>query len=317
MTNEEYSISETEKWRKKYQRQKIVLSICAVLLCAAIIFGICASGVITDMPALDIGIYGTGHSVHRIAEETQALSEVLQSRGGYCFGTNKHLRGNVIVHLFFVNDGESQWNSADISEITGKQVLPGLAFLEKQAESYGIPLEFTVQTYTRGTVTGKPIEYHGRIDREPGDSDRIPNQIANQFGHNSGLDMYRGLYNKYNSMESIFLYVVNKSGTSRALMQVAGDRRDSLLEYGVIFNDPYYADSETEEITYTAATVAHEILHLYGAVDMYESVYRRLLGRLYPRDIMVCDYLYVEDMLVGEYTAYAVGWIHSAPDLHP
>jgi hypothetical protein len=61
--------------------------------------------------------------------------------------------------------------------------------------------------------------------------------------------------------------------------------------------------------------IAHNILHLYGAADMYKTLYRRneskikKLSALCPNDIMQdCYAKNIRDMEIGEYTRYLIGW---------
>lgn len=249
------------------------------------------------------------------ASEKNELSLLLQTRGeGYQLGTNCDLQGDVVVHLFFVNDEESQWDQDTITQITDKQILLGLDYLEKEAARYGVTLNFSVDSHTTGSKTGTPIVYEGKISKGKEHTVDIPSKIAGQFGYESGGVMYADLQGQVAGQETIWLFLVNKDGVSYARKQYEGDFYRPTLEFGVIFERYLNEKYDMDDNTHRAATVAHEILHLYGAIDMYTPAdLKKILKPIYPKDIMLLDYHNIADMTVGPYTAYSVGWTAQAP----
>ena len=85
------------------------------------------------------------------------------------------------------------------------------------------------------------------------------------------------------------------------------------IEFCVFFDDA---------ITYSGTTcnptIAHEILHLFGAEDYYDPYgdypeREKLAKELYPNDIMFGTVTDMNNVNVGNYTAYSVGWINDLP----
>ena len=65
-----------------------------------------------------------------------------------------------------------------------------------------------------------------------------------------------------------------------------------------------------------ASTVAHEILHLFGAEDYYIDDERRALAeRHFLDDIMLMDTHRLSGLSVAEATAYSVGWTDQIPEV--
>ncbi len=67
--------------------------------------------------------------------------------------------------------------------------------------------------------------------------------------------------------------------------------------------------------------IAHTYLNLYGAVDLYESPFRRsnrkikLAQKLYPTDIMQDpNAKKINDLEIGEFTKYMIGWSDDLPE---
>jgi hypothetical protein len=63
------------------------------------------------------------------------------------------------------------------------------------------------------------------------------------------------------------------------------------------------------------AVIAQSILNLFGAADLYKTVYRRnenkikLAAQYFPNDIMQDVYAKsLDDLEIGEYTKYLIGW---------
>jgi hypothetical protein len=78
---------------------------------------------------------------------------------------------------------------------------------------------------------------------------------------------------------------------------------------------------DTEDVEFAivsykyAAELAHNFLHLYGAADLHESVYRRqekkisMLADMYPNDIMQDPYgKAINKLELSDYTKYLIGW---------
>ncbi len=72
-----------------------------------------------------------------------------------------------------------------------------------------------------------------------------------------------------------------------------------LLETGEEFNEKslIYNDSRG------SAVVMHEMLHLFGAPDLYTNTY---MSQHYNEDIMVKG---AHPCMIGPVTAYAIGWV--------
>ena len=61
--------------------------------------------------------------------------------------------------------------------------------------------------------------------------------------------------------------------------------------------------------------IAHNVLHLYGAADMYKTLYRRndkkikKLAEMCPNEVMMeCFARNIREMEISEYTRYLIGW---------
>lgn len=224
-------------------------------------------------------------------------------------GVNKDLKDKIKVHLFFINDNESSWDEETISAYMNKQITPGLKYLESQASRFGISLNLSTVKYK----TDSHLKYNGVISKRTETAD-IMNRIAVQLGYENQEKLQQDLANENPYGEVILMAVVNKDGISYTSSQATGSPGGiSNIEYCVVFTSYLNKNFGIDQNTHMAATVAHEILHLYGAEDIYEDTYKETAKQLCPDDIMLLDYLNIEQMKVSKYTAYSMGWSKTSP----
>ena len=67
---------------------------------------------------------------------------------------------------------------------------------------------------------------------------------------------------------------------------------------------------------YQSSVTVHEMLHLFGAEDLYKGASRKSLAKkLYPADIMLAANYDVDTNNIGEATAFYVGWTNDVPEV--
>lgn len=249
---------------------------------------------------------------------TEKLQETFTTRPCYMLGTNKDLRGKISVYVFFIDDDNSSWDEESVSIYMKSAVRYGLRFLENQASFYGVELEFSVQYYasTMPEYSDK-LKYKGSVINGVNDiySDDVMDKIADNFGYSGEDALYKAYRAQDDGDEIIFATVLNKPGRSFGLMQVVDSGVDS-VEFAVLFVNYLWEDIPIRRNWHLYSTFAHEIMHLYGAIDIYEddeikeySLYK------YPQDIMLLKTRVLGILNVSEFTAYSVGWTDSPPRL--
>lgn len=123
-----------------------------------------------------------------------------------------------------------------------------------------------------------------------------------------------------------FLFYLPISGTSFTMAHYADDGENFYYEYSCLYKTDAYTDGEDE----SPATYAHEILHLFGAPDLYEGssdpyvdeALAAYVEETYPDDIMLSTY---EDdgtsrfdtitKELGPLTAYCLGLTDTCDEL--
>lgn len=235
-----------------------------------------------------------------------------ETRPDYNLGSNKNLKGSPYVILIFLDDNESYWDEASYNNKWGNMIEPGLNYLEARAADWGVPLDFDVGVYrTDGNIN---VRYNGivaNIDETTHSAD-ILEQAAKSVGFTSASDMRTYLQEYSGKQEIVFMLYLNKDGRSYSVNDERDDGYD-LIEYCVVFSHGTNYSYET-----TAATVAHELLHNYGAMDYYDPYgdypnRKQLAEQYFYTDIMLRTYYDISYNTIGSYTAYSVGWSDTFP----
>ena len=242
--------------------------------------------------------------------QREYLNRVDETRKEYKIGSCYNMQEDLCYYIIFVDDNESNWNENDKSEFVEKKFLPSINYLSNQSSLYNVTLN---QDYR---ICEGTANYNGVIEAETvqnGVQYDIYTQVASSLGYKSANEMNDSLKKELGVSQVAYLFAINKEGRSYKLShsQTAIERK---YEFCVFFSQSIgYTD------TTCYSTIAHEILHLFGAEDYYDPYgdypeREKLAKELYPNDIMFGTVTDVNTVSVGNYTAYSVGWIDQLPE---
>jgi hypothetical protein len=231
-----------------------------------------------------------------------------QTRKNHNKGSCYDMESNLCYFVIHLDDKESSWNEKEKTEFIEKKFLVSLDYLSQKANEYSVSISKNYKDISTQVV------YDGIIETEVvknGSQEDILNQVASSLGYKSPEEMDDSL-KKETSIEQIaYLIIVNKEGRSYKYSYTPETSKQ--IEFCVFFDDSLNFDNTT-----CCSTIAHEILHLFGAEDFYnpygEMPQREKLAKeLYPNDIMLTLVNDVNNAKIGAYTAYAVGWTDTLP----
>lgn len=194
-------------------------------------------------------------------------------------GTCRKLVGEVYLKVLLVDTPEAQWSSA-AGEAFRAQTDAAAAVLEAEADRYGISLALEAEYL--------PVQ----VGTEYDSADSWP-LVEEALMAVPGLAV-DALKSISGQQELPVLICLPNPGRS---MAYSVDEKD--IEYAIVFSD---SDS---------ASIAHELLHLFGARDFYlhQEVKAAALD-CFPGSIMLdCK----ESSTVDSFTAWCIGWTE-APD---
>ena len=234
------------------------------------------------------------------------------TRKGYNNGSCYDMEKDLCYFIIHLDDKESRWNEKDKNDFIENKFLISLDYLSRKASEYSATLCKEYRNYPADNNT--KVTYNGIVDTDVvtnGSQADILNQIATSMGYSSPEEMDSTLKKEMNVKQIAYLLVLNKEGRSYKYSYVTNDAKQ--IEFCVFFDDTIKSDGNI-----CCSTIAHELLHLFGAEDFYDPYgempqREKLAQTLYPQDIMLSLVNDVNKAEIGEYTAYSIGWTDTLP----
>ncbi len=214
-------------------------------------------------------------------------------------GSAQILTGHTVLLNVFVADIESDWSDAQKQSILGNME-QSLRFLSACAEPYQMDVRF--EQHNLGSAT-----MPSRVPSDPFANPAWTERAIQLAVGQDAMTLVREWSRKHNADNVVLCLHVNKPSQSYNLAHYANVEDCYRAERTVCFGR--YPDGRAT----AAATYAHEILHLFGAGDLYfpydtSSTRRRMANQLFPNDIMLRVDYDLAGLNVGPFTAFRVGW---------
>jgi hypothetical protein len=205
----------------------------------------------------------------------------------------------VLLYHLWAEDETSAWSDAHREEVRGR-VRDAVAFLDRMARRHRIGL--TVVEASAGRVR--------RAAPLPADMFAHPDwteDLVRAAGAADGNALVADLKERHRADAAVLVFHVNKAAASYNLTFYKGVGAAWAAERIVCF-DRYPDGSPT-----CAASYAHEILHVFGAGELYfpydrTDERRHRAARLFPNDIMYRVDRNIAALEIGAFTAYRIGW---------
>lgn len=227
------------------------------------------------------------------------------------------LEGKSVLVSIYIGDSTSQWKEKDKNEAS-KKVMFAVRYMKRQAKKYGKDV-----TILADRKKYKDICYDHQVKWKIKDSNISQMKLYKEMSKfiQNEIDV-TAIRQKYNTDSIGFLFHVNKSGLSSTMVHYMEDGTKYFYECSTLF-------SQYENKPEGASTYAHEILHLFGARDLYErslpdgilSSFVKYVERKFPNDIMYSTYTMSGKQLkykikneISRITAYFLGWKDSIPE---
>ena len=242
------------------------------------------------------------------------------------YGSVQLLEEPTVLVSVYLNDAAtgSIW-TREARAASQQSVAMAVDWLTQQAAGYGVTLDITCDDGSDNSPLSYTYSLHSRL-RGGVDSEESNDFLDEMDALCATLDTAE-LQARYGTSHIGFLLFLPVSGTSFTMAHYAEDGANFYYEYCCLYRyDAYAAQAEPE----SPATYAHEILHLFGAPDLYEGSsdpyvdgeLTAYVEQTYPDDIMLSTYaadgsnLYTSiDKVISPLTAYCIGLTDTCPEL--
>lgn len=233
-------------------------------------------------------------------------------------GSAKYLDGSTVLVSLFIEDPSSSWTE-DKKEIVMSKMDLANDFLVSEGNSYGKSVNLIYNIYEHPDLA-YTVSYSETIDDSSRSSYHLLEYITRYI--DSTIPTQEILAN-YNVDSIAYMCFLDKSGVSYTFPYYEGDSDLYYYETCYMF---LKCDGDYEP----PAVYAHEMLHLFGARDLYstnqtDGITKEFVQHIetdYPNEIMLTTYdenwnnvqEYVSNEIT-DITAYFLGWTDEIPEL--
>jgi hypothetical protein len=240
----------------------------------------------------------------------------------------KVLKDDVLVYYVFIDTREtSPWTEFDI-QTTIDSIDVARRWLEQQARKNGIKLIIKTDYFIGNpstTITSNLLD--GSVEKTLTSQslrqgfeklNKWSDGIARKIGATVDIMEKDGIppAHKPNSKERLIAHLRDEYKVeSVALLLLVNNyyRTDISIPVNTLSSE----DVEFAVVSYKyPSEIAHNIMHLFGAADVYLTPYRRTLSKIqyaameFPDEIMQDPYgKNISSLVISDYTKYLIGWV--------
>jgi len=236
---------------------------------------------------------------------TQFHHEKSSKRAGSAF----ELRGTIHILIYFITDPNNNWEYDEKIQMLHKLDASN-RWLTHQAKKYGATVQFRYTNYD----LHKDVEFaHLVPGKGTGEENvEIVSSIIHKTSSLSPLELLRRATSHPTIDQAIVLAIAKGKGTSYSMPYRNHLNKEKYFFEGAIIYEHYWSGQEL-----AASTFTHEILHLFGAWDLYNTYAQTAekeskAKELFPNSIMLRTAYDITTLNIDSLTAWRIGW-NSSP----
>ena len=241
----------------------------------------------------------------------------------------KKLSGHVILYAIFVDTKYTQpWSEYDITS-TLDSITKAARWLENLAKENDMPLDIDVKYHQNGKiiplVNNFPDKTLSKTLYSPAPSfgvpklDRWSDRIARTAGFSLPKDTSKIVktFNRMTDRERLIARLREMYKTDNvAVIYFINDYYSE--DISLALHTGNRSSPEYAIVSYKRpAVIAHEFLHLFGALDLYISPFDKKkknlkkkaeVMKLFPNEVMAFAYRQLDSLNISPFTKYLIGW---------
>ena len=220
-------------------------------------------------------------------------------------GSAKMLKGKTYSLLFFLSDEQSEWSYIEKQRIV-QQITDAEIWLVEQASKYNHTLQFE-----HGFFGWDQDIHFGNMpqgNRSGKEDVFLTNKIIQKVGYTSQSQLMEHI--PADNIQLLFLF--KRDGVSYAFPYSPNVADEFFLEGMSIY---HRFNEKTPQCT---SCIAHEMLHLFGAWDLYQSfqttkAQEDQAKKQFPNSIMLRTSYNIDELSIDPVTAWRIGWVDDLP----
>ncbi len=229
-----------------------------------------------------------------------------QDVGKWRAGSALTLTGKVYTLSCFISGPNEEWTYSEKLNMLGL-LKEGQQWITKQALQYGITVDFDDNGNfgLKKDIKFPYIPIGTASGNEPVD---WVSKVLYKIGYKSTLDLADMV--KRNTLADNLQVIIFVKGRGNGYAMASSSEMDKELYFveGVVLYEKY---NEGEKLA--ASSIAHEILHLYGAWDFYQTFCQtaeneKRARALFPNSIMLRTSYNIGELNIDKLTAWLIGW---------
>ena len=227
----------------------------------------------------------------------------------YPLGSAKTLTGNIYTLSCFVSDSNNTWTDAEKMQIFNK-LHNANKWITNQALKYNKKISFTGGNF--GLKEDIKLDYIKYGTGTRNEDINLITTVLRKIGYAGSLSYYEWAVNTTNCDNTFVLIFVKGKGVNYALAyeDEKMNKERYFVEGCVLYS--HFSNG----ILLNESSIAHEILHLFGARDLYETFRQKSdseeMARRFHNSIMHKNLHNINDLIIDELTAFLIGW-HNRP----
>ncbi len=228
------------------------------------------------------------------------------------YGSAKELKGKTYIINCFVSDDKRGWK-IDEKKMKIAEEAEGLGWIQWYKKDWGIN-DISFDIFNLGLEKDIKIEKIERTENLNKPKSLTVPIVMNAAGYNDLSAFYDSVKNATQADNILLIIFAKKASRSYALPSNSNNKsNERFLEGAIVFRETYY------EKPSSASTVIHEMLHLFGARDIYhdkqidrDAEIEKKMTTVFPNSIMLeGSNKEIGDLRIDQLTAWCIGWSHS------
>ena len=228
-----------------------------------------------------------------------------QERDERGIGSAKTLEGNVYILTVFISDPQNNWTYSEKIDVFNKYH-EALDWLKRQASNYNVKVNFEGGDF--GLNDDIKLDYI-EVGRAAGNENvMMVSTVLQKIGYLNSLSFYNWAMDKgYDN--TLVLIFAKDSGIGYAMSyETTAMNKDLYYVEGILLYKNYLNGREL-----AAASIAHEILHNFGAWDLYatfqQSRHIEEMARMFFQNSIMHRVAYnINELDIDPVTAWRIGW---------